>query len=85
MKENNTLLLVNLNYPGDERDHIIYGVPSDAINKTKRAVRSGHERWKNAGADERRTVEEFIEEALRDAGIHFETANFEVENVDCDA
>lgn len=82
--DDNKILLVNLNYDSNDRDNIMYSVPTGQMETAQTAVQTGCERWTVSGVQEHRTIEDFIHEELKKAGVRFEPMEFESIEVNCD-
>lgn len=78
-----TILLIDMDFGHGDLEHALYGVPlADAV-RARAAAEQGCAAWKAAGATDRRTLEEFIDQALSAAGIRFESLDFDAIPVDC--
>lgn len=80
----NKILLVNLDYPDNDHDHIMYSVPEDRLEEAQAAVSAGCETWLSIGAGDPRTIEECIDQALKAANVPAKGVEFESMDVDCD-
>ena len=57
---NDTLvILVNLDYPEDERGHILYQVPTEREQEARQAVEAAYQAWQVP--NETRSIEDLIE------------------------
>lgn len=68
-----SVVLVNLHSGSEAADHILYVVDQEKEHAAEEAVKKGFAAWKEGCSDD--TVEEYMDKALHDAGICFETAS----------
>ena len=70
---------------GDAVEILYLSVAKEALNDAKQAITVGHNTWQLAGDE--KTVEEHIEDALREAGVQYEILDWNsIEQIDlqCD-
>lgn len=71
---------VTLSFDDGEADEIVYAVSSDKAEEAKCAIMRGKKDWDDApDTPSCHTVEEFIDDALRAAGISFRKLEDEVD------
>lgn len=81
-------ILINLhcapNGSANYIEHLLVKVPDGELAKAQEAISAGHDAWlKEIKSD--KTVEDFILEALDNAGVHYDTLGYEeIEIIDLD-
>lgn len=75
--ENTVVILVNLLYDNDETGHVLYQVDASQEQNAIAAAQRAYAAWKNADQTSLSTIEDFIEDELKRAGIQFETLTYE--------
>lgn len=87
--ENTSVLLVVLTFDTNDKEHLLYRMPSDQIETARNAVHTGWEHWQNGGRSDpafyaNTTLEACIENAMKSAGVECEQIPLETEEINLD-
>lgn len=77
-----TLLLVNLHFPDNDQDNLLYAVPENRVEDARTAIRAGIEAWLENDAQPAAWDQLIIDELNR-AKIEFEALEYDLEEIDC--
>lgn len=76
--EETMVILTALDYGDGESGYVLYQVPAGKSDEAVSAILSGMRRYSETKIQDLRTVEDFIEESLKNAGIPSVCLNYEL-------